>query len=72
MAAQLLISVNIVRFGDLWYSFEINSEIRLTCYRIVKTKCSDWLIRLSARQCTWRYSALTLSADWKWAHEEAR
>lgn len=72
MAAQLLVSVNIVTFGDLWYSFEMNNEIRLICYTLVKARRSDQLICLSVRQCTQRYSAFTLAADWNWAHEEAR
>lgn len=62
MPAQLLGSVNIVTFGDLWYSFEINNEIRLICYMLVKARRSNELIRLSVRQCIWRYSAFTLSA----------
>lgn len=72
MPAQLLVSVNIVAFGDLWYSFEINNEIRPICYMLVKAKRNDQLICLSVRQCIWRYSAFTLSADWNWVHEEAR
>jgi len=51
VAAQLLVSVNIVTFRDLWYSFEINSEIRLIFYMFVKAKLSHQLICLSVRQC---------------------
>lgn len=72
MVTQLSVVANVVTFGDLCYSFEINNGIGPICYMLVKARHSDRLTRLSARQCTWGYSPFTLSADWNWAHEEAR
>lgn len=72
MATQLSVAVNVVTFGGLCYSFEINNGIGPICYVLVRAMHSGRLTRLSLRQCTWLYPPFTLSADWNRAHEEAR